>query len=67
MAAAAVAQPLSAMSMQLTGKKTGEKEEENLYLKMKELEQALEFVSIQETYLKDEMKNLKREMIRAKE
>jgi len=53
--------------MQLTGKKTGEKEEENLYLKMKELEQALEFVSIQETYLKDEMKNLKREMIRAKE
>eukprot|EP00939_MAST-03C_sp_MAST-3C-sp1_P002246 g2246.t1 len=39
----------------------------NLYLKMKELEQELEFVSIQENYLKDEMKNLKREMLRAKE
>lgn len=34
---------------------------------MKELEQSLEFVRIQENYLKDEMKNLKREMIRAKE
>jgi len=67
MAAAAVAQPFSAMATQLSGKKESKKEENNLYLKMKELEQALEFVSIQETYLKDEMKNLKREMIRAKE
>ena len=40
----------------------------NLYFEMKELEQSLlEFVRIQENYLKDEMKNLKREMIRAKE
>lgn len=34
---------------------------------MKALEQDLEFLQIQEDYTKDEMKNLKREMLRAKE
>lgn len=51
----------------LAEEKKSEEESNNLYLKMKELEQSLEFVRIQENYLKDEMKNLKREMIRAKE
>merc|ERR1719262_498715 len=34
---------------------------------MKELERKLEFLDIQEEYLKDEMKNLKREIIRAQD
>ena len=34
---------------------------------MKRAQQQLEFLEIQEGYIKDEMKNLKREMIRAKE
>eukprot|EP00357_Protocruzia_adherens_P022046 CAMPEP_0115041084 /NCGR_PEP_ID=MMETSP0216-20121206/45298_1 /TAXON_ID=223996 /ORGANISM="Protocruzia adherens, Strain Boccale" /LENGTH=392 /DNA_ID=CAMNT_0002422617 /DNA_START=2017 /DNA_END=3195 /DNA_ORIENTATION=- len=38
-----------------------------LNLKLKELEKELEFLSIQEEYIKDEQKNLKREYIRAKE
>ena len=42
-------------------------EEEDLYLEMKRLEREFEFVEIQEDYLKDELKNLKREYIRAKE
>jgi len=34
---------------------------------VKKAERQLEFLAIQEGYIKDEMKNLKREMIRAKE
>ena len=34
---------------------------------MKRAQRQLEFLEIQEGYIKDEMKNLKREMIRAKE
>ena len=34
---------------------------------MKKIEQELEFLNIQEEYIKDEMKNLKWEYIRAKE
>jgi len=37
------------------------------YLKLQELQRHLEFLEIQEEYIRDEMKNLKREMIRAKE
>ena len=37
------------------------------YHKLKGLQQQLEFMSIKEDYIKDEMKNLKREMIRARE
>ncbi|TYZ67897.1 hypothetical protein PybrP1_010143 [[Pythium] brassicae (nom. inval.)] len=40
---------------------------EDLYTKFKSLERHLEFLDIQEGYIKDEMKNLKRELIRAKE
>lgn len=39
----------------------------DLYTKYKSLERHLEFLDIQEGYIKDEMKNLKRELIRAKE
>ena len=41
--------------------------EEDLFLKMKEMEEELEFLRIQEECIKDEQKNLKREYIRAKE
>ncbi|MES1907766.1 MAG: 26s proteasome regulatory subunit 6B [Cercozoa sp. M6MM] len=41
--------------------------EEDLFLKMKSLEKQLEFLTIQENYIKDELKNLQREMIQAKE
>ena len=37
------------------------------YHKLKELQQQVEFLSIKEEYIRDEMKNLKREMIRARE
>ena len=39
----------------------------DLYIRMKELERELEFIAIQETYIKDEQKNLKRELLRAQE
>lgn len=39
----------------------------DLFQKMKKLEQEVEFIDIQQAYTKDEMKNLKREMLRAKE
>lgn len=41
--------------------------QEDLYLKLKKLEQHTEFLALQEEYIKDEMKNLKRELIRAQE
>merc|ERR1712003_495526 len=48
---------------------TDEKEEDevDLYLTVKSLEKQLEFVSLQEEYLKDEMRHLQRELLRAKE
>ncbi|KAL1518703.1 hypothetical protein AB1Y20_002990 [Prymnesium parvum] len=39
----------------------------DLYSKMKTLQRHLEFLEIQEDYIKDEMQNLKRELVRAKE
>ena len=39
----------------------------SLYAEMKALSTKLEFLDITEGYVKDEMANLKREMIRAKE
>ena len=39
----------------------------DLYSTMKNLQRQVEFFDIQEEYIKDEMKNLKRELIRAKE
>lgn len=42
-------------------------EEEDLYAKFKSLQRELEFLDIKEEYVKDEMRNLQRELIRAKE
>jgi len=42
-------------------------EEEDLYTRQKLLQRQLEFVDIQEDYIKDEQKNLKRELLRAQE
>lgn len=39
----------------------------DVYSKLKSLQRKLEFLNIQEEYIKDEQKNLKRELIRAKE
>lgn len=44
-----------------------EESEEDLYATLKGLQRTQEFIDIQEEYIKDEMKNLKRELIRAKE
>ncbi|ORZ36931.1 26S protease regulatory subunit 6B [Catenaria anguillulae PL171] len=39
----------------------------DLYTKLKKLERHLEFLALQEEYIKDEQKNLKRELLRAQE
>jgi 26S proteasome regulatory subunit T3 len=41
--------------------------EEDLYVKLKKAQRALELLEIQEEYVKDEMRNLKRELVRAQE
>jgi 26S proteasome regulatory subunit T3 len=46
---------------------TGDASHEDFYLRYKGLERKLEFIEIQEEYIKDEMRNLQRELIRAKE
>ena len=43
------------------------KTKEELYEELKLMERRLEFLTIQEDYIKDESKNLKRELIRARE
>ena len=49
--------------------KKNEKQEEDqdLYLKMKELENKLEILDIQEEYIKDELRHLQSELVRSKE
>ena len=41
--------------------------EEDLYTRLKSLQRQLEFIEIQEEYVKDELKNLRREHLRAQE
>ncbi|KAJ9055183.1 26S proteasome regulatory subunit 6B [Entomophthora muscae] len=41
--------------------------ESDLYTKVKNLQRHLEFIELQEEYIKDEQKNLKRELVRAQE
>mmetsp|Transcript_370 Transcript_370/g.625 ORF Transcript_370/g.625 Transcript_370/m.625 type:complete len:413 (-) Transcript_370:44-1282(-) len=53
--------------LQKKDEKEGEGKREVSYERMKELQRELEFVDIQETYIKDEQKNLKRELLRAQE
>merc|ERR1719231_1032119 len=59
MAAAAVMSPSKA--------KLDGASEKDLYTQMKRLENQLDFLDTQESYVKDETKNLRRELLRAKE
>jgi hypothetical protein len=42
-------------------------DDDDLYAQLKGLQRQEEFLDIQEEYIKDEMRNLKRELIRARE
>merc|ERR1712216_901957 len=59
MAAAAVMSPSEKMKAEAT--------EQDLYTEMKALQGQLDFLETQESYVKDETKNLRRELLRAKE
>merc|ERR1712046_298434 len=48
-------------------KSADEQSEADLYSKMKQLQSQLDFLDTQESYVKDETKNLRRELLRAKE
>ena len=63
------ADPIVRMETDDVGKKgpSRSKRERDLYATMKKHQDQLEFMDITEEYLKDEMRNLKRELIRAKE
>ena len=41
--------------------------DENLYLKMKEVEAEIDLLKLQEDFIREEHKNLKKELLRAKE
>lgn len=58
---------MAAVEAEQNGMLIDEFTHEDLYNRMKALEQQLEFLNIQADYIKDEQKNLKREYIRAKE
>jgi ATP-dependent 26S proteasome regulatory subunit len=77
MAAAAVMTPLADFSREMeveratttttTPSSPAADDDVDLYQEMKGLERQLEFVELQEEYLKDEMRHLQRELLRAKE
>jgi len=72
MASAAVMNPVNDIKMEsatttTTAPPTAKPQEEDKYTDMKALERQLEFVELQEEYLKDEMRHLQRELLRAKE
>jgi 26S proteasome regulatory subunit T3 len=50
-----------------TSTPAGVRAPEDLYTRLKTLQRQLEFLTIQEDYVKDEQKNLKRELLRAQE
>ena len=66
MAAAKVARPASALPEAAAGPGDGEAEAQ-LFERMKELQRQLEFLEIQEGYVKEETKSLRRELLRAQE
>ena len=51
----------------INGKEQKAEEDIDLYLKMKELENKLEILDIQEEYIKDELRQLQSELVRSKE
>ncbi|KAK8937709.1 hypothetical protein KSP40_PGU006870 [Platanthera guangdongensis] len=59
--------PPPSFSVLRTDVVTSVDEEEDLYGRLKSLQRQLEFINIQEEYVKDEHKNLKRELLRAQE
>uniref|UniRef100_A0A7I4D2L4 AAA+ ATPase domain-containing protein n=1 Tax=Physcomitrium patens TaxID=3218 RepID=A0A7I4D2L4_PHYPA len=59
--------PVVAVKSFLPEPVVAELDEEDLYTRQKLLQRQLEFVDIQEEYIKDEQKNLKRELLRAQE
>jgi hypothetical protein len=61
--------PILYISFQNPSSSTSEEKmvEIDLYQELKSLERQTEFVSLQEEYLKDEMRHLQRELLRAKE
>ncbi|CAM9883571.1 unnamed protein product [Discosporangium mesarthrocarpum] len=68
MAAAQVmmAPPVDALGKEGQARIRG-RDTQDFYVKVKSLQRHIEFLDIQEEYIKDEMRNLKRELIRAKE
>eukprot|EP00163_Fabomonas_tropica_P017383 TRINITY_DN3090_c0_g1_i1.p1 TRINITY_DN3090_c0_g1~~TRINITY_DN3090_c0_g1_i1.p1 ORF type:complete len:408 (-),score=135.85 TRINITY_DN3090_c0_g1_i1:187-1410(-) len=66
MADTAVAAPVKMEGVTLTDAEV-EKVSQDLYTKMKHLERQMEFLDIQEEYVKEEYKSLKRELLRAQE
>mmetsp|Transcript_23226 Transcript_23226/g.27927 ORF Transcript_23226/g.27927 Transcript_23226/m.27927 type:complete len:407 (+) Transcript_23226:73-1293(+) len=55
------------MDIKSPPEKTMDEEMDDYYVKYKQLEKERDFLDVQEQYVKDEIKNLKRELIRAKE
>ena len=55
------------MRSELQGLAEQSSDEDDLYSRLKSLQRQLEFIDIQEEYVKDEQKNLKRELLRAQE
>lgn len=55
------------MRSDLQGLAEQSSDEDDLYSRLKSLQRQLEFIDIQEEYVKDEQKNLKRELLRAQE
>jgi len=53
--------------VQVSSAPTPTTKEEDLYTKLKTLQRQIDFLGIQEDYIKDEQKNLKRELLRAQE
>uniref|UniRef100_A0A7S4IBN1 Proteasomal ATPase second OB domain-containing protein n=2 Tax=Odontella aurita TaxID=265563 RepID=A0A7S4IBN1_9STRA len=67
MAAAAVMAPLVNTKMEVEAPSSASPPSNDLYQEMKTMERQLEFVELQEEYLKDEMRHLQRELLCAKE
>ena len=68
MATKVVAQAVVLGETHMGGSAAGDAaDQKGLYLRMKQLQQKLEFIKVQTEYVKDEMKHLKREFLRGQE
>mmetsp|Transcript_15865 Transcript_15865/g.47744 ORF Transcript_15865/g.47744 Transcript_15865/m.47744 type:complete len:421 (-) Transcript_15865:85-1347(-) len=57
----------TAEAMEIQGRPSEEDGDKDLYTRLKTLQRQLEFFEIQEDYIKEEQRNLKRELLRAQE